>query len=326
MIGNLFNAISIALFSGVLVVGGVRSDEIRATTLPSLSQFYSEFYDDVVLGINVYNAEDDLSTGEMGTTLSWYNTTNNALYGYSAIDNSLTLLNSSYRFDNLQHVRYIDGYQYLLLIQYSDDDDLYHIYGYFYDDIYNMADGSYRCDQINTILIGDTNHSSILYNGYTFNNFLEERVEQSFEFWNGVRVPHVTGLPTSLSLTSYYFNLFELTLESTDVYMDTFRMSVHLELIIDDSDNTSYAQGFTQGYNDGKSDGLGIGWTQGYQQGLATASSSSFNSLFNSIADTPLRFIYGLFNFDLFGMSVLVIVLSLMTGIILFGVVKKFWK
>lgn len=80
--------------------------------------------------------------------------------------------------------------------------------------------------------------------------------------------------------------------------------------------------GFQQGYNQGRSDGYG----QGYSDGVATANQGGFLSLFNAIADTPLRFLYGLFSFDLFGTSMLIIILSLLTGIVLFGIVKKFWK
>lgn len=87
----------------------------------------------------------------------------------------------------------------------------------------------------------------------------------------------------------------------------------------------SYA-GYQEGYSTGYTNGVSDGFNQGYQQGVGTAQQGTFLNLFNSIADTPLRFIYGLFSFDLFGTSMLVIILSLLTGIVLFGVVKKFWK
>ena len=86
--------------------------------------------------------------------------------------------------------------------------------------------------------------------------------------------------------------------------------------------DSSYQVGFQNGYTKG----LGEGYNNGYRDGLAVSSNATFTGLMNSIADTPLRFLYGLFNFDLFGTSVLIVIMSLLTGIIVFGVVKKFWR
>lgn len=83
-----------------------------------------------------------------------------------------------------------------------------------------------------------------------------------------------------------------------------------------------YNIGYTEGYNDGNSSG----YSHGYHDGLEVSSNTSFGALMNSIADTPLRFLYGLFNFDLFGMNVLVIIMSLLTGLVVVGVIRKIWK
>lgn len=85
----------------------------------------------------------------------------------------------------------------------------------------------------------------------------------------------------------------------------------------------AYGQGYTSGYAQGNKDGYSKGYSDArdfYQQ------SSDFQDLFSAVADTPLRFLYGLFSFDLFGTSVLVIVLTLLTGIAVFGIIKKVWK
>lgn len=101
----------------------------------------------------------------------------------------------------------------------------------------------------------------------------------------------------------------------------TWQFNLHLL----NGNNASYQSGYADGYSQGHIDGSAEGYTTGYQEALST-STSTFNGLFNAIADTPLRFLYGLFNFDLFGISMLVIIMSLLTGIILFGVVKRFIK
>lgn len=92
------------------------------------------------------------------------------------------------------------------------------------------------------------------------------------------------------------------------------------------NDGSAYVDGFNEGYGSGYQDGKADGYNDGYSQGVATAEQGDFMHLFNSIADTPLRFLYGLFSFDLFGTSMLVIILTLLTAIVLFGVIKKFWK
>ena len=81
-------------------------------------------------------------------------------------------------------------------------------------------------------------------------------------------------------------------------------------------------QGYTEGYNNGKTEG----YASGYQDGLALAQQGNFNTLFGAIADTPIIFLRSLFNFDLFGMNVFIIIMSLITGIIIIYVIKKVWK
>lgn len=89
----------------------------------------------------------------------------------------------------------------------------------------------------------------------------------------------------------------------------------------------AYNVGWQTGYNQGYTDGHTKGYADGYGTALSELSENhTFMSLFNSVADTPLRFIYGLFNFDIFGTSVLVVVMSLLTAIVVFAIVKKVWK
>ena len=94
-----------------------------------------------------------------------------------------------------------------------------------------------------------------------------------------------------------------------------------------------YNAGYEQGKNDGYQNGLSVGNQQGYQTGYAdglafATQNSTFNSLFGAIADTPVIFLRSLFNFDLFGMNMFIIIMSLITGLIVIYIVKKcikFW-
>lgn len=110
-----------------------------------------------------------------------------------------------------------------------------------------------------------------------------------------------------------------------------------------ESDSENYAIGYsngkTDGYNTGKTDGEEIGYENGFEDGeeigyqngynagiTATTSDYGFMNLFGAIADTPLMMIRRMFNFDIFGTSMIVVVLSLLTLLILFKVVKKVIK
>lgn len=96
-----------------------------------------------------------------------------------------------------------------------------------------------------------------------------------------------------------------------------------------DSDYTNgYLEGQRLGYQKGYNDGNHDGYNNGYADARDYYSThdTSFHGLMSAIADTPLRMLYGLFNFDLFGVSMLVVVLTTLTGIVLFAIIKRFYK
>lgn len=74
--------------------------------------------------------------------------------------------------------------------------------------------------------------------------------------------------------------------------------------------------------NDGYSVGFDAGYNQGYTAGIAN-SEYQFTDLFGAIADTPVLIVRNLFDFDLFGMNMLTVVLSLFTALILFYIIRK---
>lgn len=107
-------------------------------------------------------------------------------------------------------------------------------------------------------------------------------------------------------------------------YGQTYNFDISLYGNLNGDYNTGYANGYSAGY----SSGLGDGFANGYSSGLQTASSqnASFLGLMSSIADTPIRFLRDMFSFELFGMNVAIVILSCLTAIIIFGIVKKVWK
>lgn len=84
------------------------------------------------------------------------------------------------------------------------------------------------------------------------------------------------------------------------------------------TDSAIYQTGVTGGYNNGYTNGYDNGFLDGSNAGV------TFFSLFGAIADTPLLMLRSLFNFDLFGANLLVVILSLVTGLMVFYVVRKF--
>lgn len=88
----------------------------------------------------------------------------------------------------------------------------------------------------------------------------------------------------------------------------------------------TYSQGYNEGYQIGYRDGNNVGYENGYRNGVndTYATDNSFFHLFGAIADTPILMLRSLFDFDLFGINVLVAVLSLLTAIITAWVIRKF--
>lgn len=91
---------------------------------------------------------------------------------------------------------------------------------------------------------------------------------------------------------------------------------------------SDYNLGFQSGYASGYTQGSQDGYLNGYAEGISTASSpnASFLSLMASIADVPIRYLKQMFSFELFGINVAVVILSCLTAVIIFGIVKKVWK
>lgn len=90
--------------------------------------------------------------------------------------------------------------------------------------------------------------------------------------------------------------------------------------------SNDYSRGYNEGYQVGYRDGNNVGYENGYRNGVndTYATDNSFFHLFGAIADTPILMLRSLFDFDLFGVNVLVAVLSLLTAIITAWVIRKF--
>lgn len=94
--------------------------------------------------------------------------------------------------------------------------------------------------------------------------------------------------------------------------------------------NTGYTEGHTNGYQEGLNASTQTAYDSGFeagkQYGITLGGQATFTGLFGAIADTPIIMLRSLFNFDLFGMNMFIIIMSLLTGIIVIYVAKKVIK
>lgn len=97
----------------------------------------------------------------------------------------------------------------------------------------------------------------------------------------------------------------------------------------------SYGDGYTTGLSDGYQNGKLTGYDEGYQVGKgvgyqeginAVQNNYGFLKLFGTIADTPIMMLRRMFSFDLFGTSMLAVVLTLFTGLLILKIVKHIIK
>lgn len=95
-----------------------------------------------------------------------------------------------------------------------------------------------------------------------------------------------------------------------------------------DGIDNGYNEGYTDGYDTGMNDYYDSRYQQGYQDGInyesQLANRYTFMSLFGAIADTPIMIMRNLLNFDVFGVSAMTIVMSMITGCIVLFLIRKF--
>lgn len=136
------------------------------------------------------------------------------------------------------------------------------------------------------------------------------------------------------STNSFSSGSFSLTTSKFSEYFFYFRKvsgsnpNIVAKIYLCNAVNLQYDEGYAIGYQNGYRQGSGDGYANGYAEGLAvgTGGNAQIRNLFGVIADTPIRYLRQMFNFELFGMNVAVVILSCLTAIIIFSIIKKVWK
>lgn len=85
-----------------------------------------------------------------------------------------------------------------------------------------------------------------------------------------------------------------------------------------------YRVGYDEGYDLGSSTGYTSGYNTGYNEGASGNNNFTFLKLFGAVADTPIIVIRQLLGFDVFGVSGLQILMSMITGTLAIFLLRRF--
>lgn len=327
MIGNLFSAISIALMSSVFALGQFKADgdvvvgsswvSGAETQVLLQSSFTHYVYRGNDLRNNIYNIDGEVIDGaEMPLNVDISDNT----FWYKFLEEGMTWADyASYDVNSFPLITY--RYSTPLSV---NDKTYYFGMRFGISPLSDVNGFEFRSNANCTVYRYGVGLNGISYSySYTYGGLPTQNAIGIYDVYSSLgRTDGTSVVGADTDLTPYNFIEYLVMFEQPVV--GTGReaaLIVDFQLI-----NGTNDINFTNGYNNGYAQGSAEGYAKGYAEGLGVSHNSSFMGLFSSIADTPLRFIYGLFNFDLFGTSVLVIVLTLLTGIIVFGIVKKFWK
>lgn len=200
--------------------------------------------------------------------------------------------------------------------------------------------------EVNSVYDGNNVYQGydVLFNidgGYTsFNIQVDVNVQVLDPFTSAVSVGQFNLLLGQYGST---YKSFGGSFFRADDIMESQDLQVHFDFtltLIDDEEITSYQEGYddgystgynagsTDGYNDGYTKGYNAGDNAGYYRGVADGARNGygFMNLFMTVADTPVMMIRRLFDFSIFGTSMIAVILSLFTAILLIKVITKILK
>lgn len=327
MIGNLISAIGVAVLSASIVIAG----DVQARNVSRLNASTSYVSTSNINGteVRVYlTANVNFASG------LFYNSTDALLIRAYNLDGTF---DTSYRYDNdesnfgstslaLSYFENLDldtSHFYLMNVLDSFNGETYIYSRLFYPTYAGAGNVEFALQSTNNVPTGYMYlfYDKPLTNYYYSYNFLNGDDVNWFGYSRSTFFSNATAIESGMI---YDFGFYEcgffFKATTTNTYLTINFVS---EYPNQNSGSTMYDTGYAVGFNEGSSQG----YAKGYADAMALATQNgTFSSLFNSVADTPLRFLYGLFSFDLFGTSVLVIILTLLTGIAVFAIIKRVWK
>lgn len=317
MIGNLVLALGVAFATGSVLYEPQPHRAINISSNVVDDYIYSD-----ALNSDVYcysQADFTFTRGDYNSRGMRFllNTT-----GYTLMDSPTTLPNglafnipNAFAFANWQSDTIGSNYCYGFLQLYVTDAYLLRFYVPINSNINGLQIESLN-NSISMFGSGDVSYGSAQTSYYAYDGNVQVVLNDKTFMASNVDANYTYG-DFPLKFMQYWF-IFGLN--------DDGNFGLRLSLLRDVESN--YDIGFSNGYATGYQNGLGQGYTNGYADGLRTATSqnATFLGLMSSVADTPIRFLKDMFSFELFGMNVAAIILSCLTAVIIFGIVKKVWK
>lgn len=146
-----------------------------------------------------------------------------------------------------------------------------------------------------------------------------------------------TYIPTKAEITVYEnqikfkFGLASTTEESEYIQIQINKSDPAINFIPENTvfQNSLNTTGYTQGYQDGFKQGeqekeiYGITqYNKGKQDGIANANKYTFKGLISAVFDVPIQTLYGMLDFNILGINILSLVMSIVSVILLIAIVK----
>ena len=335
MIGNLISALGVAVLSASIVIAGdVQARNVRAFgTIPvsendtslDVGDSYKVYIPNLTFSPTMTYELDDLPSNQYNGYIYTINSEGSTQYNYTGypkqFEDLVCQTNATGQYLNNCGYRMNLALEYGISTYYLDFDFLA-VNKYIY---WNNTD--YYIDAIEftpTIICYDSNQNVVSRDVSLLSLIYNDSVMPNTGGYFALVAQNFLGV----GVNPEYFNVGHLrlrfdTTELTNLGVASFTLGFSGYWCCNYRANSSFGSGYSVGYSEGAKDG----YAKGYADAMALVNGNgTFNDLFNSVADTPLRFLYGLFSFDLFGTSVLVIILTLLTGIAVFGIIKKAWK
>lgn len=146
-----------------------------------------------------------------------------------------------------------------------------------------------------------------------------------------------TYIPTKGEMTvyenqiKYKFGLASTTEESEYIQIQVNKGEESIKFIPENTvyqnslNTTGYTQGYQDGFKQGQQEKEMYGITQynkGKQDGIASANKYTFKGLISAVFDVPIQTLYGMLDFNILGINILSLVMSIVSVILLIAIVK----
>ena len=181
---------------------------------------------------------------------------------------------------------------------------------------------AYRIGRYNTYITTDINFNlKLYYRIYLATSSQNPTSMKTIENVINFAIVDDWGTTHTIDLGSgfKYFNISNMVTRNwftlSSISADEYNNNVNTEAI--------YNDGFTHGYDDGYNDGNTFGYNTGYTAGINATNNYTFINFFGAIADTPILYLRNLLGFQIFGVSAMNVLMSMITACLVLYLLRK---